>query len=821
MYGTAQSFTISGESGATIEYSINNGSTWQDYTGPIDLNIVPDTIFTYQVLARQTDVLGNGPTETSTSIDVTIDDEPPAAPVISGLSSGTYGTTQVFTISGESGASIEYSLDNGSTWQDYTGPANLDVVSGVTFTYHVLARQSDSFGNGPTQTSTSINVAIDDEPPAAPVISGLSNGTRCTDQYFTVSGEELAPLEYTIDGGSTWQSYSGIVIISIPNRYQKTFSIQARQTDQYGNGPTCSLTYSITIDKIKPDKPTITSNNLTAYEDTTPTFYWASNNGNGTFRYRLDNPDLSSQSETSTTSYTPGSALNLGRHVLYVQERDKAGNWSRSARITAEIYEPNACYYVDSVNGLDTNACNIDVMPCQTIQAAITKAGTPTGPWKRCIKVTTPGTTSLSVSAADPLDVPSGLSIYGGYNENFTSRAGRNKIYYTGTSDSSIVVNIEQGTRSGDYPTVIDGFIINPGNPGSGKTRCGIYVNADSVNQTDVCIRNCEFQHETDAGRDQYATNIYVADGGHVYIDSCIAGSSGVTGNPPLDYTCISIPHKTVSKIVDSSFIVQPEYSDVNYIGIRIYSGSNYAGTSEIIIDGCDMEQGNIRNFSGIAMEKAPHTTIKNSYIKGNGTTTVRGIDIQSLESGSELKIYNNVIETINGEYGLSVTGDTASDIYIRNNHVGGDTVSGSYGILVDVNSGDIYVQNNFIEGFNTGIDLSNVTRLDNNNVVHASTAYCYNGSSYTYSTINNESWADGNIFENYHSYLDSASYYHYLFSSYYTQFLSLDFEISGLNGLHSNQAWDNEYSTDRDDYTRTPPDDSLSTGWSIGPYEY
>ena len=46
---------------------------------------------------------------------------------------------------------------------------------------------------------------------------------------------------------------------------------------------------------------------------------------------KLDDPNLGSgATQTTGTTFTPGSALSEGLHTLYVQERDSAGNWSSS-----------------------------------------------------------------------------------------------------------------------------------------------------------------------------------------------------------------------------------------------------------------------------------------------------------------------------------------------------------------------------------------------------------------------------------------------------------------------------------------------------------
>jgi hypothetical protein len=88
------------------------------------------------------------------------------------------------------------------------------------------------------------------------------------------------------------------------------------------------------IDTTPPAAPTVSGTTPTS--DTTPTWSWSSGgDGSGTFRYKLDDSDLSSGApDTTDTTFTPVSALADGSHTLYVQERDEAGNWSSSGTFT-------------------------------------------------------------------------------------------------------------------------------------------------------------------------------------------------------------------------------------------------------------------------------------------------------------------------------------------------------------------------------------------------------------------------------------------------------------------------------------------------------
>lgn len=104
-----------------------------------------------------------------------------------------------------------------------------------------------------------------------------------------------------------------------------------------------SGTYTITVDTISPNAPLGSASILT--NDPTPTWNWTSGGGgNGNYRYKLDNSDLSAgASLTTSTSFTPVSPLADGSHILYVQERDDAGNWSssRSYEIVIDTTPPN------------------------------------------------------------------------------------------------------------------------------------------------------------------------------------------------------------------------------------------------------------------------------------------------------------------------------------------------------------------------------------------------------------------------------------------------------------------------------------------------
>jgi hypothetical protein len=83
--------------------------------------------------------------------------------------------------------------------------------------------------------------------------------------------------------------------------------------------------------------PIVTGTSPTA--DTMPTWDWTPvTGGNGTYRYKLDNNDMSTgTTQTTDISYTPDTPLSIGSHTLYVQERDTSGFWSSTGSFSITI----------------------------------------------------------------------------------------------------------------------------------------------------------------------------------------------------------------------------------------------------------------------------------------------------------------------------------------------------------------------------------------------------------------------------------------------------------------------------------------------------
>lgn len=136
-----------------------------------------------------------------------------------------------------SGATWEYSLDHGATWQAGSGAALILTADG---TYEVIARQAV---NGMTGAPSAVLAfTLDKTPPVAPMLSFtgtlnvLSETTAITDNpEITISGLETAAIwEYSVNGGISWNPGSGSAFSLNGSAYEVN-NIIGRQIDVAGN----------------------------------------------------------------------------------------------------------------------------------------------------------------------------------------------------------------------------------------------------------------------------------------------------------------------------------------------------------------------------------------------------------------------------------------------------------------------------------------------------------------------------------------------------------------------------------------------------------
>ncbi|WP_244103910.1 Ig-like domain-containing protein [Burkholderia ambifaria] len=219
------------ETGATVQYSIDNGGHWNTSFSAVEgLN---------NVQVRQVDVAGN--TSSATSFSFTLDTSAAAPGVALTTDSGSSATDHVTNVGTlnltgvETGATVEYSIDGGHTWS-----TSFNAVEGVN---NVQVRQTDVAGN--TSSATSLSFTLDTSAAAPGIALTTDSGSNATDHITNVGTLNLtgvetgATVEYSIDGGHTWSTSF--------NAVEGVNNVQVRQTDVAGN-TSSATSLSFTLD---------------------------------------------------------------------------------------------------------------------------------------------------------------------------------------------------------------------------------------------------------------------------------------------------------------------------------------------------------------------------------------------------------------------------------------------------------------------------------------------------------------------------------------------------------------------------------------------
>ena len=164
------------------QYSIDNGTTWQD--SPLFEGLTPDTV--YPVKQRIPDPANEGSWLVSNPVQVRTDSEPEpiAAPVIEDVGSTTVTVKPI--------ANGQYSIDDGKTWQDSNKFTGLMPETA----YEVIQRVPHPSKPGEYLVSTATPVTtLKVAPPQ--VESKTSTSITLVD---------MGADEYSIDDGETWQT---------------------------------------------------------------------------------------------------------------------------------------------------------------------------------------------------------------------------------------------------------------------------------------------------------------------------------------------------------------------------------------------------------------------------------------------------------------------------------------------------------------------------------------------------------------------------------------------------------------------------------------
>ncbi|NJN77362.1 MAG: hypothetical protein HC803_02755, partial [Saprospiraceae bacterium] len=292
---TDGSITISATSGqGSVEYSIDGGVTYQ-----------PSNVFsgltagTYQIRVRNIDG-----TCVVSAANVTL--VAPQLPVINSVASANplnCGSTNGTITVNATGTSIEYSINSGASWQ--TSNSFTGLGSG---TYNISVRNTDGtcavlYASNPVILTAPSAPSITNVASANPSNCGVTDGTIT----ITATGG-VAPLEYSINGGTSWQASNSFTGLA-----GGTYQIVVRNS---ANGGTCPVQGQIVTltNKVAPSIGTVASTNVTNCGLTNGTITITAT-GNGSLEYSIN----------GGTTYQPSnvfSGLAAGTYQIRVRNID-------------------------------------------------------------------------------------------------------------------------------------------------------------------------------------------------------------------------------------------------------------------------------------------------------------------------------------------------------------------------------------------------------------------------------------------------------------------------------------------------------------------
>ena len=200
---------------------------------------------------------------------------------------------------------------------------------------HTVASQDPRYDGLPVDPLTvSVAKAVDTAPAGQLQVSGGVTATNTRDVVLTVAldagADPAVDMRFSNDGlrWSAWESFATTKSWSLSDGDgSKEVHLQLRDVDGDISG---TISDQIRVDTDAPRAPAVGAS-ATVTDNRRPTWTWqGQGGGNGTYRYQLDGESTGAWTASADKVFTPDADLADGEHVLYVQERDNAGNWSAS-----------------------------------------------------------------------------------------------------------------------------------------------------------------------------------------------------------------------------------------------------------------------------------------------------------------------------------------------------------------------------------------------------------------------------------------------------------------------------------------------------------
>ncbi|HKP95503.1 MAG TPA: putative Ig domain-containing protein [Fibrobacteria bacterium] len=271
------------------------------------------------------------------TVNVTLDTVPPGRPALAGQTPvRTLTPTWIWKSGGGGSGIFRYRLDGadmaaGILLADTVFTSPKDLIPG---THTLFVQERDAAGNwSPTG---SFLIRIDVVPPNPPAASSdftnLVNTSKPTWTWISGGNDGMGSYRVKVDNNDL---ANGAIQVNkanfkaVDSLSEGAHILYVQESDSAGNWSATSA-FSLRIDLTPPSAPIFAATPLSPLNSLRPNWTWASGGGGiGVYRYKLDAADLGTGATSlQTGAFKPAANLSQGKHTLYVQERDSAGNWS-------------------------------------------------------------------------------------------------------------------------------------------------------------------------------------------------------------------------------------------------------------------------------------------------------------------------------------------------------------------------------------------------------------------------------------------------------------------------------------------------------------
>ena len=742
--------TVSGSDFTNYKYKVNSGAYGDKF--PIDQDIKLENLengdYTIYVIGLTEDGQWQQiPTEATWIVDSSY----PMAMLSDLPAKINAPPTATITVSGLNVENYCYQID-GLGYSAAVPVSTQISLSGLSDGSHTIEVKGQNALNvwqvNPTSYTWTVdtNTPMPGDPAGTIVIN--SDSLYCTVKGVTLALTATTGSGFTIDSmrfsndsvnWSTWVAFAASYSWDLDDSTEGLKTVYAQFTDNGGQISKVIISDSITYDATAPVNVDFTISPATSTSLSVDLTITADETASGIDQMRLKtgNGNWGNWIDYSANFTYSVDDNPYGPITVHLQLKDKAGHLSSSVDKTF-IYSSGAAndsIFVDNTNGLDTNDGLTSSAPVKHISIGITKAQAHVPPIKQ-IKV------SHDIYSDDALSIPKDISIFGGYNTNFTVRDSL--TYQTEITQNTSASTISF-TSNVDNSSVIDGFIIKAPTSLGGESYT-ILCDAGAS----PTIRNCSIENNNtgtvayglkfDDSSTAKAVNL------KVIIGSTATDKNGIMldNNSNVNLTDIEIScNKAIDGGSNLTGILIDNNSEFNGTNIKTYLDSSSTG----IVRGIHVTNGSILNIN-----KA-HVKIYNS-----APTTKYGIVINSnayanIEQGHSY-IYDN-----NEVYAIYINNASTTNLTnIKRMHIEANS-SNNYAKGIRINNSFVYIDKNYIQGgtntnqnsaYNMGIEIidSSNIRIKNNVIFgsKSSNVYCAaRGLSISNSNVtitNNSIWA-------------------------------------------------------------------------------